>query len=80
MSRKRFIIVFILLVLILLAASALFGVLTYGLNIREPLDSTPEPGSAGRMEWVALAGRPGPSSSEKLGQPSGLGPASPFIL
>jgi hypothetical protein len=79
MSRKRFIVVFILLVLILLVASGLFGVLTYGLNTREPPDSTPEPGSAGRIEWMALAARPGPGSYEKLGQPSGPGPASSFI-
>ncbi len=80
MSRKRFIVLFILLVLILLVASALFGVLTYGLNTREPLDSTPEPGSAGQMGWVALAARPGPGSSEKLGRSSGPGSASPCIL
>lgn len=80
MSRKRFIVVLILLVLILLVASALFGVLTYGLNTREPLDSTPGPGSAGRMEWVAPEGRSGPASSEELGRPSGLGRVGPLSL
>jgi hypothetical protein len=80
MSRKRFILVFILLVVILLVASALFGVLTYGLNTQEALDPTPEPGSTGPMEWVTLAGAPGPPSSGKLEQPSGSGSANPFVL
>ncbi|MEJ2736683.1 MAG: hypothetical protein P8189_24480 [Anaerolineae bacterium] len=80
MSRKRFIVVFILLVVILLVASAVFGVLTYGLNTQEPLDPTPEPGSTGPMGWATLAGGAGPPSSGKLEQPSGPGSASLFVL
>ena len=44
--------------MILLVASALFGVLTYGLNTKGPLDPTPEPGSTGRTERVTLARDP----------------------
>lgn len=80
MSRKRFIVVFILLVIILLMASALFGVLTYGLNTKEPMHPTPEPGGTLRTVWVTRAERSCPSRSDRLGPPSGPGPASPFVL
>ena len=80
MSRNRFVVIFILLVVILLVASALFGVLTYGLNTQEALDPTPEPGSTGPMEWATLAGGPGPPTSGKLERPSGPDSANPFAL
>jgi hypothetical protein len=51
MSRLRFRVVFILLILILLIASALFGVLTYWLEGEPP----PVSGSRGG-EWALLCG------------------------
>jgi len=49
MCRSRFKTVFVLLVLILLAASALFGVLTYWLERALPPASVPRQG--GKVPW-----------------------------
>lgn len=80
MSRNRFIVIFILLVLILLVASALFGLLTYGLGKDGSPASTPEPGSAGRLQLVILAGIRCPCEPDRLGQSCVLLPMSPFVL
>jgi hypothetical protein len=58
MSRTRFRVVFLLLVLILLAASILSGLLTYGLGMDEPPASTPGGGGKAPNE-LPLQGTPG---------------------
>lgn len=74
MSRNRSIVVFILLVLILLVASVLFGVLTYGLGTDRSPDSAPGQGSAGKMQLAALSVAEGSEQSSKLP------PATPFVI
>jgi hypothetical protein len=54
MSRFRFRIVFILLLIILLVVSALFGVLTYWLDPDAPPSSTPGQGSTQPAEYYLL--------------------------
>jgi hypothetical protein len=49
-SRTRFGVIFILLVVILLVVSALFGLLTYWLDAKTQPASTPDRGSMAPME------------------------------
>lgn len=65
MSRLRFRIVFILLLIILLAVSTLFGVLTYWLDPDATPTSTPGQGSTQPAEYYLLgqSGSGGISSS-----------------
>jgi hypothetical protein len=57
MLRIRFRVVFILLILILLAASILFGLLTYGLDTEMPPDPAPDDGGEAPAEQ-SFSGQP----------------------
>jgi hypothetical protein len=79
MSRISFRVLFLLLVLILLLASFLFGVLTYWLDAGSPPSSGPMDGGRLRMQPRYVAEVLVPGSRALSGQVRELSPCNPFV-